>query len=221
MARPRVRCGRSRPRQTEMDLQPVNRSKRSATDAGTAAVLRHWREAVPNDRLAHLLKDARRGLSRALQGRLARHSVSYGHWTYLRILWETDGLTQRELSEQAGVMEPTTFAALKAMEKMGYITRRQMPDDRKKVFVFLTARGRALKHKLIPLAERVNEIAVQHVSAADVAVTRRTLLIMIENLARDEADSAGKRRRIPSTRELGRLVAAAGSGAATRKRAFG
>src|SRR5712691_8998614 len=142
MACPRVRRGRS-PRQAEMDLQPVNRSKRSAADAGTAAVLRHWREAVPNDRLAHLLKDARRGLSRALQGRLARHSVSYGHWTYLRILWETDGLTQRELSEQAGVMEPTTFAALKAMEKMGYITRRQMPDDRKKVFIFLTARGRA------------------------------------------------------------------------------
>jgi MarR family transcriptional regulator, organic hydroperoxide resistance regulator len=219
MARPRVRRGRSRPHQAEMDLQPVNRSKRSATDAATEAVLRHWREAVPNDRLAHLLKDARRGLSRALQGRLARHSVSYGHWTYLRILWETDGLTQRELSEQAGVMEPTTFAALKAMEKMGYITRRQLPDDRKKVFIFLTARGRALKHKLIPLAEQVNEIAVQHVSAADVAATRRTLLIMIENLARDEAESAGKRRRIPSTRELGRLVAAAGM--APRKRAFG
>src|SRR2546421_12174873 len=102
MARPRVRCGRSRPRQTEMDLQPVNRSKRSATDAATEAVLRHWREAVPNDRLAHLLKDARRGLSRALQGRLARHSVSYGHWTYLRILWETEGVTERELRARAG-----------------------------------------------------------------------------------------------------------------------
>src|SRR2546421_5675603 len=163
MARPRVRCGRSRPRQTEMDLQPVNRSKRSATDAGTAAVLRHWREAVPNDRLAHLLKDARRGLSRALQGRLARHSVSYGHWTYLRILWETDGLTQRELSEQAGVMEPTTFAALKAMQRLSLVTRRRVGDDRKKVYVFLTPKGRRLKSRLVPLAEEVNAIAMRGV----------------------------------------------------------
>src|SRR5205814_2274689 len=78
---------------------------------GTATILRHWREAVPDDRLAHLVKDATRALVRALQMWLAGHHVSFGHWTFLRILWEGDGLTQRELSEQAGVMEPTTFSA--------------------------------------------------------------------------------------------------------------
>ena len=56
---------------------------------------------------------------RALQARLAAHGVTFGHWTFLRILWEGDGLTQRELSDEAGVMEPTTFAALKAMERLG------------------------------------------------------------------------------------------------------
>ena len=55
--------------------------------------------------------------------RLAEHQVAFGHWAFLRILWETDGLTQRELSVQAGVMEPTTFAAIKAMEKLGYVAR--------------------------------------------------------------------------------------------------
>ena len=89
----------------------------------TQAILRHWREAVPNDRLAHLVKDATRGLTRALQMRLTEHSVSFGHWTFLRILWESDGITQRELSERAGLMEPTTFSALKAMERLGYVTR--------------------------------------------------------------------------------------------------
>ena len=111
---------------------------------------------MPNDRLAHLVKDATRALLRALQMRLAEHGVSFGHWTFLRILWEHDGLTQRELSEQAGVMEPTTFSALKAMERLGYVARRQMPDNRKKIYVFLTPKGRALKSKLVPLAEEVN-----------------------------------------------------------------
>ena len=174
---------------------------------GTEAVLRHWREAVPNDRIGHLIKDAMRGLQRAMQMRLTEHSVSFGYWTFLRILWQEDGLTQRALSERAGVMEPTTFSALKAMESLGYITRRQLPDNRKNVYVFLTAEGRALKDKLVPLALEVNDVALAGVSAEDLAATRRTLLKIIENLADDEIGAA-KGRRMPSTRELAELVAA-------------
>jgi DNA-binding MarR family transcriptional regulator len=136
--------------------------------------------------------------------RLAAHAVSFGHWTFLRILWESDGMTQRELSEQAGVMEPTTFSALKAMERLGYVIRRRRDGDRKKVYVFLTPKGRLLRDKLVPLAEDVNRIAVRHISTDDIAITRTVLLAIIESLARDEqvADM-----RMPSTRDLVRLKA--------------
>ena len=186
----------------------MSRPKKSMP-GGTNAILRHWREAVPNDRLAHLIKDATRALLRALQMRLTEHAVSLGQWTFLRILWESDGITQRELSEQAAVMEPTTFSAVKAMEKMGYVTRRQMPDSKKNVYVFLTPKGRQLKTKLVPLAEEVNEIAIQGVRPKDIIMLRRVLLAMLENLARDEIESS-KTLRIPSTRELARLVHDAG-----------
>jgi len=104
------------------------------------------------------------------------------------------------------VMEPTTFAALKAMERRGYVVRRAVAGDRRKRQVFLTARGRALEAKLVPLAEAVNAISVRGMPAADVAVTRRTLLAIVDNLAADEARPDNGQRRIPSTRELGRLV---------------
>ena len=45
--------------------------------------------------------------------------------------------------------------------------------------------GRALKRKLVPLAEEVNRVAVRGVRSADVAATRRTLLAVLENLARE------------------------------------
>jgi MarR family transcriptional regulator, organic hydroperoxide resistance regulator len=167
---------------------------------GTQSMLRHWREAVPNDRLAHLVKDAARALVRALQMRLAEHAVSFGHWTYLRILWEGDGLTQRELSEQAGVTEPTTFSALKAMERLGYVRRRRRR-DRKQIDILLTAKGRRLRDHLVPLAQDVNSIAVRGVRKTDIAATRGVLLAIIENLARDEAAAD---MRMPSTRELAR-----------------
>ena len=193
-----------------MKASPATKAPRRAAGAeNTQVILRHWREAVPNDRLAHLVKDATRALLRALQMRLAEHSVPLGHWAFLRILWEKDGITQRELSEQAGVMEPTTFSALQAMEKLGYIVRRHMHGNKKKNFIFLTPRGRLLKDKLVPLAEDVNRTAVRTVKPADIATTRQTLLTILENLAEDEA-AASNRLRIPSTRELGRMVSDTG-----------
>ena len=149
-------------------------------------MLRHWVEAVPHDRLAHLVKDATRAFVRALQVRLADQSVSFGHWTFLRVLWEHDGLTQKQLSDEAGVMEPTTYAAVTAMERLGYVTREQRPGNRKNVHVMLTPRGRALKRRLVPLAEEVNRIGVDGIDTAQIATTRAVLVAVIANLARDE-----------------------------------
>ena len=140
---------------------------------------------MPNDRLAHLVKDATRALVRALQVRLSEHGVPFGQWTFLRILWERDGLTQRELSDEAGVMEPTTAAAVRAMEERGYVTRRRTSHNRKNTYVYLTRKGRALKAKLVPLAVEVNRIALRGVTREEVAATRRTLLAVLENLARE------------------------------------
>ncbi len=156
----------------------------------THNILHHWREAVPNDRMAHLIRDTERAFRRALQLRLAAHGVPFGHWSFLRILWEADGkggLTQKELSSRAGVMEPTTFTAMKAMEALGYIARNQIPSNKKNVYVHLTAAGRALKKKLVPLAEETNKISVEGLAPANVAVARKVLLAMLVNLAQDEA----------------------------------
>lgn len=136
-----------------------------------------------DERLAHLTKDAWRGFVRVMQARLVAHGVPFGHWTFLRILWHGDGLTQRELSAAAGVTEPSTFAAIRAMEEQGYITRRQVADNRKNVYVHLTPKGRALEARLVPLAEEVNRLAVKGVAPADVRAARRVLLTIIGNLS--------------------------------------
>lgn len=136
--------------------------------------------------MAHLVRDVARAQMRALQQRLAPCDVSFGHWTFLRVLWTRDGLTQRELSEQAGVMEPTTFIAVRAMEEKGLVERRHMAGNRKNIHVFLTAAGRALEQELVPLAIEVNRISMRGLDADTVKRTRQALLAMIENLADDE-----------------------------------
>ena len=148
-------------------------------------ILHHWREAVPNDRMAHLIRDTERAFRRALQLRLAAHGVPFGHWAFLRILWEADGLTQKELSQRAGVMEPTTFTAMKAMEAQGYITRNQIPTNKKNVYVHLTDAGRALKKELVPLAEETNKISVEGLAPKEIATARKVLLAMLVNLSEE------------------------------------
>ena len=153
----------------------------------TQKLLKHWRESVPNDRLAHLIRDVARAQMRALQYRLTPFGVSFGHWTFLRILWIRDGLTQKELSDLAGVMEPTTFSAMKAMERMGFIERRHLPGNRKNMHVYLTGAGRSLEGHLVPLAEQVNQISVEGVPDRSLSIIRNALVQMIENLAVEEA----------------------------------
>ena len=159
----------------------------------------HWREALSDERLAHLVKTAFRETSRALQGRLAEHGVQYGHWTLLRVLWKTDGLTQRQLAEQAGVAEPSAFAALNQMEKLGYVARHKVAGNQKQVRVFLTPKGAGLRGASVGAAEEVNRIALDGMAPQDVAAARRVLVALVENLERDAA--SGERAR-PAARKL-------------------
>jgi DNA-binding MarR family transcriptional regulator len=163
-----------------------------------AGAARAWRDALHEERLTHLIKTAFRATSGALQRRLKQQDVLYGHWTFLRILWQTDGVTQRQLSEQADVTEPSTVTALQAMEKLGYITRQKMPGNKKQIRVFLTPKGKGLRSAIVPCAQAVNRIVVAGIPAEDLAATRRTLLAIIENLSGDdleepERDSAAER----------------------------
>jgi len=152
------------------------------------AILRHWQDAVPNDRLAHLIRDAGRSLGHRLTPLLAEHDIPFGHWAFLRVLWDRDGLTQKELSDAVGVTEPTTFAAVKALMDRGYITRRHNPGNKRKFYVYLTPEGAALRDVLVPLAEEVNRISVEGIPPENITLMRETLLQIIENLAADESD---------------------------------
>ena len=144
---------------------------------------------MPSDRVAPLIKDAVRAMARALMHRLMKQSVSLGYWTFLRILWERDGITQTELSRLAGMKNPTTFVALQSMEGEGYIVRRKRADNMKNKYIYLTRKGKALKDKLIPLAEEVNQVAIRGVPPRNVEITRATLMAMIRNLDADDVQS--------------------------------
>jgi len=135
----------------------------------------------PKDRITHLLKLASKATSRAMQDRLAKHGVSYGHWTFLRILWHTDEITITELAQLAGVAKPAAVTSVKAMEKLGYTTRKKKFGNQKSVYITLTPFGRSLEELLLPLAIEVNDSALQGISHDREKELKEILSRIIEN----------------------------------------
>lgn len=133
--------------------------------------------------VGYQLRMANRAVQRYLQSRIEPHGVSLGMWYFLRALWQEDGLTQRELSQRIGTMEPTTLTALTAMERSGLVTRERDPDDRRKLCVRLTKRGLSLKEELLPCAHEVVARATAGLSEAERARFLACLALVQRNFA--------------------------------------
>ncbi|HEY4135414.1 MAG TPA: MarR family transcriptional regulator [Alphaproteobacteria bacterium] len=164
-----------------MPTMPEPRNKPTASGLDIPDPL----EFLPQHSLGYLLRDTYRAFSKILQARISPHGVTIGQWYFLRVLWEEDGLTQRELSQRVGMMEPTTVTALNGMEKRGYVRRVRNATDRRKVNIFLTEKGRGLRAKLLPFAAEVNRIAAQALTPADIEKLRTILSAMKGSLEKE------------------------------------
>ncbi len=134
----------------------------------------------------YLVRDAHRAFQRLLERRIAPYGVTRGQWYFLRVLWNADGLSQRELSARVGMMEPTTVIALRSMERSGLIRRVRSNDDRRKVRVTLTAKAKRLRHELLAVARTITEEAEAGIAARDLAAFRGIIARMTANLDRVE-----------------------------------
>jgi len=142
--------------------------------------------------IGYQIRATHRALQRLLQLKIEPYGVTSGAWYFLRVLWDEDGLTQRELADRSGTREPTALAALQAMETRGLVRRMRSNEDRRKIHVWLTAKGKNTKKTLIPLAREVVSIAATNIKANDV---RRLLKWLDEiqqnvNTAIDKVEAA-------------------------------
>lgn len=135
------------------------------------------------DSLGYQIRTAHRLIQRRLQSVIEPFGVSLGMWYFLRVLWIKEGLTQRELSDLVGTMEPTTLSALRTMERSGFIKRERNTEDGRKINIYLTVKGRELEEKLLPLAKTVLNEASSGLSATETKTLLKLLAVVQNNLA--------------------------------------
>ncbi|NUR87442.1 MAG: MarR family transcriptional regulator [Nonomuraea sp.] len=92
--------------------------------------------------LAQVLSQAERSVARRLSGLLEAHGSTIEQWRVLTLLADGHGHAMRELADYAFVPPPTLTRIVDRMIADSLVYRRVDPDDRRRVLIFASARGR-------------------------------------------------------------------------------
>ena len=141
-------------------------------------------------RIGYLCRINFRAFSAELEKLTSAHGITPGQWRFLRVLWEEDDLTQRELSDRVGIREATTVRAVNGMVEAGLVARHRSTSDKRKSRIRLTPKARRLESKLLPMVTVVNDIAVAGLTRKDIETTRRVLAHTYRNLATTQKENA-------------------------------
>jgi DNA-binding MarR family transcriptional regulator len=114
--------------------------------------------------------------------KLRTRHVTAAQWAFLRILWNEDGLNQKDLAERVGVHQTTTVPAIAILERNGYVKRVRSTEDRRNVMIFVTDAGRHLAHELIPYATASNRRALEGFARDEIDTLMALLLRVQQNL---------------------------------------
>ncbi len=98
-------------------------------------------DAPGRRRLPILLRHCWYGLNQAFRRRIAHLALTPDQFTVMRILLETRGITQSELTGQMGSDPNTVASLLERMEKSALLERRLHEKDRRAHRLFLKADG--------------------------------------------------------------------------------
>lgn len=139
--------------------------------------------------IGFLVRKTHRAFIRALEKRLKEHDISSSMWFFLRLLWEKDGLSQKQCGEELGLTQATTVSAMDNLERRGLIRRVRNERDRRLINIFLTDAGRELRGDVIHYAVEVNKIATQDLSDWEIQALHSLLTRVNDALEQQEGDA--------------------------------
>ena len=125
--------------------------------------------------LGQTMNRAARLLRRLADQRLAPLGLSSGYMPVLTALADGDALSQKALTEQAGIEQPTMAATLGRMERDGVIERQPHPGDKRSARFSLTRATRNKLPAITAVIESMNEDALAALSETDQTLFRHLL----------------------------------------------
>ena len=115
---------------------------------------------------------------------LTPNGLSIAMWRVLAALSNNGGQRQVDLVEMTSIDASTMSRLVSRLVRIGLVTRSRSATSNREVIVELSPKGRALVERLIPIAKELERTASTGVAAKVLAVAKRALARMYDNLVR-------------------------------------
>jgi DNA-binding MarR family transcriptional regulator len=136
-------------------------------------------ENLSVDRLFVRVVHLHRNRARKLYHSLGLHRGQPG---ILKLLWDNDGLKQKEIANYRNLQPATVTRMLQRMEKKGFIYREQDTEDMRVSRIYLADHGKEVKEELEKKIQQLEQETYANFSEEEMTLMRKFLLMMEENL---------------------------------------
>jgi DNA-binding MarR family transcriptional regulator len=103
-------------------------------------------------------------------------------WRVLAALRDKDGRRMGDLSTTTSIEVSTLTRLVDNMEKKGLVARRRDPEDSRAVILQVTAAGKQLTRRIVPIAERYEKVALKGFAAAEAEALKAALRRLYANM---------------------------------------
>ena len=121
-------------------------------------------------------------MSSQFHAELAKSGIKPVAWRILYCLWSRPDMRLTELASHVLFKQPRVTKQIAKLEQQGLIKRNIKQEDRRNVYLRLTAKGRTLVYPLIKKSAEHEAQVLSVLSKADQDKFRKTLSILIANL---------------------------------------
>lgn len=108
-----------------------------------------------DDKLCFSLYAASRAVTAAYAPLLAPLGLTYPQYLVMLVLWETDGVSVKQIGERLALDSGTLTPLLKRLEAQGLLARERSTEDERVVEIHLTADGKKLKQRAKTIPEKL------------------------------------------------------------------
>jgi len=108
--------------------------------------------------------------------------ITVDQWEILVILWEKEGITQKEIAERLYKDQTNIARMLFKLENKGFIHRVTHETDRRSLRVYLTDKGRETKDEILAPSIEAYRKTIAGLSEEEVETFRRLLAAIYKNV---------------------------------------
>ena len=106
----------------------------------------------------------------------------------LHVLWENDGISNRELSKKSGLAMSSLTTMLERMEEKKLLERRVDENDKRKILIFLTDYAKSLKSEYDEISDKMAKISFEGISDEERLAFEATLEKVLYNFEKAEQE---------------------------------